>query len=121
MSDEELTLYNRYYNRFRKDVPTPDLVIYLHASPDVLQQRLKRKGIPGERSISDKYVEEVAAAYEHFFFHYTQSDLLVVDTTQIDFVQKNHDLQMLLQRLSEPIKGTQYFLPLSKPAFVVNG
>lgn len=121
LSDEELTLYNRYYNRFRKDVPTPDLVIYLHASPDVLKQRLKRKGIPGERSISDKYVEEVAAAYEHFFFHYTQSDLLVVDTTQIDFVQKNHDLQMLLQRLSEPIKGTQYFLPLSRPAFVVNG
>src|SRR6266702_6230547 len=110
LSDEELNLYNRYYNRFRKEVPTPDLVIYLHASPDILKQRLKRKGIPGERAISDKYVEEVAAAYEHFFFHYTQCDLLVVDTTQIDFVQRNHDLQMLLQRLSEPIKGTQYFL-----------
>lgn len=118
LSDEELNLYNRYYNRFRKEVMTPDLVIYLHASPEVLKQRLRRKGIPGERAISDQYVEQVAAAYEHFFFHYTQSDLLVVDTSQIDFVQKNSDLQLLLKRLSEPIKGTQYFLPLSSPALV---
>jgi deoxyadenosine/deoxycytidine kinase len=53
LSDEELNLYNRYYNRFRKEIPTPDLVIYLHASPDVLKQRLKRKGVPGERAISE--------------------------------------------------------------------
>jgi deoxyguanosine kinase len=113
LSDEELSLYNRYYNRFRKEVATPDLVIYLHASPDVLKQRLRRKGVPGERAISDQYVEQVAAAYEHFFFHYSQSDLLVIDTSQIDFVQRNGDLQMLLKRLSEPITGKQYFLPLS--------
>lgn len=118
LSDEELNLYNRYYNRFRKEVVTPDLVIYLHASPEVLKQRLRRKGVPGERTISDQYVEQVAAAYEHFFFHYTQSDLLVVDTSQIDFVQKNSDLQLLLKRLSEPIKGTQYFLPLSSSSLV---
>lgn len=118
LNDEELNLYNLYYNRFRKEIPTPDLVIYLHASPDVLKQRLRRKGVPGERAISDQYVEQVAAAYEHFFFHYTQSDLLVVDTSQIDFVQRNSDLQLLLKRLSEPIKGTQYFLPLSNPSLV---
>jgi deoxyadenosine/deoxycytidine kinase len=63
--------------------------------------------------LANQYVEEVAAAYEHFFFHYTQSDLLVIDTSQIDFVQRNGDLQMLLKRLSEPITGKQYFLPLS--------
>ncbi len=113
LSDEELNLYNHFYNRFRKEMPTPDLVIYLHASPEILKQRLRRKGVPGERAISDEYVEQVAAAYEHFFFHYTQSDLLVVDTSEIDFVQRNSDLQLLLKRLSEPIKGTQYFLPLS--------
>ena len=112
LTDAELDLYNRYYQMFREQVPAPDLVIYLQASPEVLKQRLKRKGIPGERTISDSYIEQVAAAYEHFFFHYTASDLLVVNTSDIDFVHNNHDLETLLKRLSEPIKGTQYFLPL---------
>lgn len=112
LSDEELNLYNRYYNMFREKMPTPDLVIYLQASPDVLKQRLRRKGVTGERAISDDYLQQVIAAYEHFFFHYTSSDLLVVNTSDIDFVNNNADLQMLLKRLSEPIKGTQYFLPL---------
>ncbi len=112
LSDAELDLYNRYYQVFRREVPTPDLVIYLQASPEVLKQRLKRKGVLQERGLSDAYIEEVIHAYEHFFFHYTASDLLVVDTSQIDFVSRNQDLQLLLKRLSEPIKGTQYFLPL---------
>jgi len=112
LSDAELALYNRYYQMFRSDIPTPELVIYLQASPEVLKQRLKRKNAPGERAISDKYIEQVAAAYEHFFFHYSASDLLVVNTSEIDFVHNNRDLQALLKRLSEPVRGTQYFLPL---------
>jgi deoxyguanosine kinase len=114
LSDAELDLYKRYYTMFREQVPTPDLVIYLQATPEVLKQRLKRKGVAGERAISDAYIEQVAQAYEHFFFHYTASDLLIVNTSDIDFVHKNSDLQLLLKRLSEPIKGTQYFLPLGE-------
>jgi deoxyguanosine kinase len=112
LSDVELALYNRYYQQLREDVPAPDLVIYLQATPEVLKQRLKRKGMAGERAISDGYIEQLAAAYEHFFFHYTASDLLIVNTSDIDFVNNNRDLQLLLKRLSEPVKGTQYFLPL---------
>jgi deoxyguanosine kinase len=111
LTDAELALYNRYYQIFRSEVSTPDLVIYLHASPDVLKQRLRRKGITQEQAISDEYIEQVAKAYEHFFFHYTASDLLVVDTSEIDFVNREQDLALLLKRLSEPIKGKQYFLP----------
>ena len=111
LTDAELDLYNRYYDIFRSDVPTPDLVIYLQASPEVLKQRLKRKGIAQEQAISDAYIEQVAKAYEHFFFHYDDSDLLVVDTSAIDFVNRPQDLALLLKRLSEPIKGKQYFLP----------
>jgi deoxyadenosine/deoxycytidine kinase len=112
LSDAELDLYNRYYQIFRAKAPAPDLVIYLQATPEVLKQRLKRKKVTQERLLSDDYIEQVVHAYEHFFFHYTASDLLVVDTSQIDFVQHNTDLQLLLKRLCEPIKGTQYFLPL---------
>jgi deoxyguanosine kinase len=96
LTDQELETYNRYYNHFREQLPTPDLVIYLQ----------------GEKAINEEYLEEVIKAYEHFFFHYTASDLLIVNTSEIDFVERNQDLQELLRKVSAPIKGTQYFLPL---------
>ena len=112
LSDSELEVYNRYYQHFRQQLPVPDLVIYLQASPEVLKKRLRKKNVPGEMAVSDDYIEEVVKAYEHFFFHYSSSDLLVVNTNDIDFVERHSDLQELLRRVSEPIRGTQYFLPL---------
>ena len=112
LNDQELEVYNRYYNFFRDQLPTPDLVIYLQATPDVLKKRLKKKNASSEKALSEDYLLEVVKAYEHFFFHYTQSDLLIVNTSEIDFVDRNEDLQELLKKVSAPIKGTQYFLPL---------
>ena len=112
LNDAELEIYNRYYTYFREQLIAPDLVIYLQATPEVLKKRMRKKNVASEVAISDAYIEAVVRAYEHFFFHYTGSDLLVVNTSDIDFVESNHDLQELLRRLSEPIKGTQYFLPL---------
>ena len=118
LSDSELDVYNRYYQIFRDQLPLPDLVIYLQASPEVLKKRLRKKNLPGEASVSDDYIEEVIKAYEHFFFHYTSSDLLVVNTNDIDFVERHTDLQELLRRITEPIRGTQYFLPLGSTGAV---
>jgi deoxyadenosine/deoxycytidine kinase len=112
LSDTELEVYDRYYKFFRTQLPAPDLVIYLQASTDVLRKRLRKKGAAGERAIGMEYIAEVNKAYEHFFFHYSASDLLVVNTSEIDFVEYSDDLQKLLRRVSEPIRGTQYFLPL---------
>jgi len=112
LNDAELETYNRYFNFFREQLPTPDLVIYLQATPEVLKKRLRKKNAVVESGVSDDYIEEVSKAYEHFFFHYTQSDLLIVNTSEIDFVDRNQDLQELLKKVSEPIRGTQYFLPL---------
>jgi deoxyguanosine kinase len=114
LGDAELDLYRHYYQMLREDVPPPDLVVYLQATPEVLKQRLRRKAVPGERAISDAYIEQVVEAYEHFFFHYTASDLLVVNTSEIDFVHNNRDLQLLLTRLAEPVQGMQFFLPLGE-------
>jgi len=114
LSDRELEVYNRYYNYFRDQLPTPDLVIYLQATPEILKKRLKKKNVSGERAINEDYLQEVVKAYEHFFFHYTSSDLLIVNTSEIDFVERNEDLQELLRKVSAPIKGTQYFLPLGR-------
>jgi len=87
-------------------------VIYLQAKPEVLRQRISKKAARNESNISPEYLETVAQAYEHFFFRYSGSNLLVVDTSDIDFVERNQDLQELLRRLRQPVKGTQYFLPL---------
>jgi len=117
LSDAELALYDQYYELLAEQAPIPDLVIYLQAKPETLKKRIAKKNLPMEHHISDEYLEEVVKAYEHFFFHYTSTNLLVIETSEIDFVDRNEDLQQLLKRLSEPVKGTQYFLPLgSAPA-----
>lgn len=126
LSDEELALYNRQYAYFRDRLPVPELVIYLQASPQSLRTRIRRKGVAEERNISDAYLEQVVAAYEHFFFRYSASDLLIVNTDAIDFVHSNQDLQTLMHRFAEPVRGTQYFLPLGSrslrgPRRVVSG
>ncbi len=112
LDNEELKLYEQYFAMFAPSVPSPDLVIYLQAKPEVLRKRVTKRGVPAESDISLEYLEAVSQAYEHFFFRYSASDLLVVDTSEIDFVERNQDLQELLRRLQHPVKGTQYFLPL---------
>ena len=114
LNDEELKLYERYYGILAADIPPPDLVIYLQASPEVLRARISKRGAKEERQIAPEYIEEVARAYEHFFFRYSTSDLLVIDTSEIDFVERSADLQQLLRRLKDPVRGTQYFLPLGE-------
>jgi deoxyguanosine kinase len=112
LDNEELRLYDHYYEMLSRDLPLPDLVVYLQASPEVLRQRMEKKRDPSEADVADEYLNEVVKAYEHFFFRYTASDLLVVNTSEIDFVERDADLQQLLRRLQEPVKGTQYYLPL---------
>jgi deoxyadenosine/deoxycytidine kinase len=112
LENEELKLYERYFEMFAAGLKPPDLVIYLQATPEVLRERIAKKKLPAEKQISRAYLEEVVKAYEHFFFRYSASDLLVINTSEIDFVDRSADLQQLLRRLQEPVKGTQYFLPL---------
>jgi len=114
LDNEELRLYERYFDMLAPSAPAPDLVIYLQAKPEVLRKRVSKKGDPAERQISADSLVAVANAYEHFFFRYTAANLLVVDTSEIDFVERNQDLQELLRRLRQPVKGTQYFLPLGE-------
>jgi deoxyguanosine kinase len=116
LSDAELALYDEFYQLFIEQVPIPDLVVYLQAKPEALRKRIAKKNVPMEHHISDEYLDEVVKAYDHFFFHYTSSNLLVVETSEIDFIDRNEHLQELLERLSQPVKGTQYFQPLRSAA-----
>lgn len=112
LNDAELSLYEQYYELLAEQVPIPDLVIYLEAKPETLRVRISRTNAPLEHKISDEYLEEMVQAYDHFFHHYKSSDLLVVETSEMDFVHRNADFEELLNRLRQPVRGTQYFLPL---------
>lgn len=112
LNDAELKLYEDYYALLAEQVPIPDLVIYLQAKPETLRVRIGLKNVAMEREVSDEYLEELVEAYDHFFHHYKASDLLVVEASEMDFVHRNADLDELLKRLRQPVRGTQYFLPL---------
>jgi deoxyguanosine kinase len=112
LNDAELKLYEDYYGLLAEQVPIPDLVIYLQAKPETLRVRIGLKNVAMEREVSDEYLEELLEAYDHFFHHYKASDLLVVEASEMDFVHRNADLEELLKRLRQPVRGTQYFLPL---------
>jgi deoxyguanosine kinase len=114
LDNEELKIYEKYFDMLVLSVSAPDLAIYLQAKPEVLRKRVSKKGDPAETQVSPEYLEAVAGAYDHFFFRYSGANLLVVDTSEIDFVERNQDLQELLRRLRQPVKGTQYFLPLGQ-------
>jgi len=111
LSDAELAVYERYYETLRGEIAPPELIVYLQAKPGVLRKRLKKMALPGERAVSEEYITRVAAAYEHFFFHYQGGSLLVVDTSEIDFVNNAGHREQLLARLEQPVNGTQYFRP----------
>jgi deoxyadenosine/deoxycytidine kinase len=93
-------------------VPAPDLVIYLQAPTEVLLRRIRQRGRAEEGGLSEEYLAEVNRAYNHYFFHYTQTPLLVVNTSDVDFVRRAEDLDDLIKQIRNMGKGTQYYVPL---------
>lgn len=114
LSDSELIIYEKLYTLLETTVPKPDLVIYLQASNDVLLQRIKKRNADYERGISRDYIRELTQAYNYFFFHYKMSSLLVINTSEIDFVENSADMEDLVKMIRTMGKGTRYYVPQSK-------
>jgi deoxyadenosine/deoxycytidine kinase len=108
----ELALYGQVYDLLRPRVVRPDLVVYLQARTDVLLQRVRRRGRDYERAIEPAYLEALAKAYGDFFFHYEETPLLVVNTSDIDVEGDPDDLEALLTIIRRHRKGTQHYVPL---------
>ena len=114
LDDNELFIYQRLYDLLAKDVSSPDLVIYLQAPTDILVRRLRDRARELESDSLDpdgKYVREVNEAYQHFFFHYTATPLLVVETSQLDLAGSDEALDDLLKQVQGMGRGTQYYVP----------
>ena len=112
LDDSELLIYDKLYAMLESQVPKPDLVIFLQAETNRLVERIKRRRRDYEAEISEAYVNEVNKAYNYFFFHYTQTPLLVIDTTEIDFVHHEEHLDELIEQIRKMDRGVQYYRPL---------
>ena len=112
LNDTELSLYERLTEALQEEIPRPDLVIYLQSSVENLMRSIHRRGRGYERVITEEYLTRLSEAYTHYFFHYTESPLLVVNVSQIDFVSRPQDLKGLLQQIASPPAGTRYYRPL---------
>jgi len=112
LSSDEMRLYEQLYQALDPRVPKPDLVVYLQARPEVLYRRIKKRDKSYERSLTLEYLQEVTDAYKEFFFHYDESPLLVVSTSEIDFVASSEEMADLIKEINGMGAGTQYYIPL---------
>jgi deoxyguanosine kinase len=112
LDPNELSLYERVFDEIGPRVTKPDLVIYLQARLDVLLGRIKKRAREFERKFDSEYLESLCRAYNDFFFHYDETPLLVVNTSDIDFVNNPEDLENLLSVVRQTKNGTVHYQPL---------
>ena len=122
LDDNELFIYQRLFDLLAKDVPPPDLVLYLQAPTDVLLRRLRLRR---ERLLEDapdaarfepdpEYLRELNEAYHHFFFHYNATPLLVVETSEFDSTASDEALDDLIKQIEAMGAGTRYYVPRTR-------
>lgn len=112
LDNDELRLYEQVYQQLSLDLTQPNLVIYLQAPVDVLLDRIRRRGIAYEGFIDRAYLQTLVGAYTQFFHHYTASPLLVVNASEINFVDRDEDFRTLLNYISNIRSGRHFFNPL---------
>ena len=113
LDDNELFIYQRLYDLLAKDVPPPDLVVYLQAPTDTILRRLRGREDDGRLGTepSVEYLRELNEAYQHFFFHYSATPLLVVETSHVDLAGSDDALEELIKQIKGMGRGTRYYVP----------
>jgi len=111
LDDSELLIYDRLYTLLAESVPKPDLVIYLQGSLETCMKRIKKASRSFEKGITPEYIAQLIEAYNYYFYHYEETPLLVVDTNEIDFVNRTADFEDLLTQIRKAKKGVQYYVP----------
>jgi deoxyguanosine kinase len=113
LGDQEYWLYEQLFRILRKRILAPDLVIFLQARTDVLAERIRSRNKKYEKSVSYRYLDRINQAFNEYFFHYTDSPLLVVNASEIDFVHNPEDFEDLMDHIRDMKSGTQYYVPMS--------
>jgi deoxyadenosine/deoxycytidine kinase len=112
LDDNELFIYQRLFDLLSKDIPAPDLVVYLQAPTEELLRRLREREREDDMpDPSPQYVREVNEAYQHFFFHYSATPLLVVETSQVKLDVSDEAVDDLIRQIRSLNAGTRYYVP----------
>lgn len=112
LDEDELSLYEQTYRLLDARLPKPDMVVYLQASCEVLQERIEKRNHEFEKNIEESYLEDLVNAYNKYFFYYSDTPLLVVNTTDIDFVSNPEDLSNLIKEIKSIRGGHHHYIPL---------
>jgi deoxyadenosine/deoxycytidine kinase len=112
LEDDEVSLYESIFKLLVPQLAKPDLVIYLQARPEVLLSRVRKRGIGYERNISLDYLKTLSDAYNEYFFHYNETPLLIVNTSEINFVESARALEHLVREVKSVKRGMQHYIPL---------
>jgi deoxyadenosine/deoxycytidine kinase len=111
LEDRELFLYDRVASLLEQDIIKPDLVVYLQSSLDRLMANIHHRGRSYEKEMSEEYIRSLNEAYNRFFFHYSDTPLLVVNSTMIDFVNNRQHFEELVHQIMRPHSGIEYYSP----------
>lgn len=111
LDDEEYALYEQVYERLTIDAPVPDLVVYLQAPVEVLQDRIARRGIRYEQGMERDYLARLVDAYTRFFHLYDATPLLIVNASDVDFIGNDDHFAQLRAEIGRPRRGRHYFNP----------
>ncbi len=111
LNDPERTLYDRIYTHLVKQVPSPDLMVYLQARPNVLLERIRARNRVWERAITLEFLEQVVQAYNDYFFRYNDGSLLVINTSELNLLEKDAHMEEVLSAIRRMGKGTQHYNP----------
>jgi deoxyadenosine/deoxycytidine kinase len=109
LSGDEFALYQKIYEALRPQAPAPDLVVYLQAQPAVLAERVRRRSAPFERGLSEEYLALLAESYARFFYHYTASPVLTVNSENLNFVERDADFELLVSRIHAMKTRREFF------------
>ena len=112
LEDRELFLYDKVAILLERDIPRPDLVIYLQSSTARLMRNIRARNRDFEKSMTEEYIRALNEAYNQFFINYDGAPLLIVNSTEIDFVNNAEDFNDLIDQILKPTSGTQYYSPL---------
>ena len=116
LDDSELLIYDRLYSLLSESLPKPDLVIYLQGSLETCLKRIKKRSRSIEKGITPEYLAQLIEAYNYYFYHYEETPLLVVDTNEIDFVNRSADFDDLVAQIQRAKRGVQYYVPAAHPS-----
>ena len=114
LGDKEMQLYDTVASLLERNIIRPDIVIYLQADTDVLMKNIEKRGRNMEKNVTWEYIDALNQVYTEYFFRYQDTPLVIINTSNIDFVENENDLKEVIDYIRQPVSGTKFFNPVTE-------